>query len=81
VWRLIRACLAVAVGPTFCDHDWSDSPFLLGFGDDLIRLNSRLKLDAQVAVAMLSFSWGCGSTPCLRGPVNPCICRSCFPFL
>ena len=32
--------------------------FLLGFGDDLIRLNSRRKLEAQVAVAILCYALG-----------------------
>jgi UDP-GlcNAc:undecaprenyl-phosphate GlcNAc-1-phosphate transferase len=32
--------------------------FLLGFGDDLVRLNSRRKLQAQIAVAILCYSLG-----------------------
>jgi UDP-GlcNAc:undecaprenyl-phosphate GlcNAc-1-phosphate transferase len=43
--------------------------FLLGFGDDLVRLNSRKKLLAQILVALLTFAMGLRleSLPSLAG--------------
>jgi len=57
---IFPACLAVALcsGQPLAITVGAILLFLLGFGDDLVRLNSRLKLDAQVVVAILSFFMG-----------------------
>ncbi len=53
--------LAIAVGATLL--------FLLGFGDDLVRLNSSRKLQAQVVVGVITFALGLrmASLPSLSG--------------